>query len=350
MKPALPLYQHPTCVILVDDSASFVASLAFQMPAGQKVKSFSCSVEALRWIFSTFRRTLDADVLCNLVDRPPQDEMHADDDSDGDADHHQALRKMREPQRFSAPAVVVIDYAMPHIDGLDFCQALEGLPCKKILFTGEADELIAVDAFNRGLIDHYIKKSDALALERLEQAIATLERDYFFQRSVELQSYYTSQRYDFLYDECLGQLVQDMIRRYGFVEHYVFPEPSGILFLDAEGSATLMVIENQAGLQSHLEAAEEYGAPMALQEALRKHSVVPFFWPSGGMYNGRLLDWQQYCMPAILCEGKKKYYWAFFSLPAHFLAGEIYSYKHFLREKDEKATPYPYSRYGPCCR
>ncbi len=350
MKPVLPLYQHPTCVILVDDSASFVASLAFQMPAGQKVKSFSCSVEALRWIFSTFRRSLEEDVLCHLVDRPPLGDKYADQDSDGDADHHRALRKVLEPQRFLAPAVVVVDYAMPNIDGLDFCQALEGLPCKKILFTGEADELIAVDAFNRGLIDHYIKKSDVLALERLEQAIATLERDYFFQRSVELQSYYSSHRFDFLYDECLGQLVQDMIRRYGFVEHYVFPEPSGILFFDADGSATLMVIENEAGLQSHLEAAEEYDAPMALQEALRKHSVVPFFWPSGGMYNGQLRDWQQYCMPAILCEGKEKFFWAFFSMPAHFLDSEIYSYRHFLRESEQKAIPCEYSRCGPCCR
>jgi hypothetical protein len=53
------------------------------------------------------------------------------------------------------------------------------LPCKKILFTGAADEKVAVGAFNRGLIDRYIKKSDDHALDILEVEIAALQRAYF---------------------------------------------------------------------------------------------------------------------------------------------------------------------------
>src|SRR4051812_2047226 len=56
MKLTLPLYQHPTLVILVDDSASFIASLEFQMHPLLAVKTFDGSVEALRWIFSAFRQ------------------------------------------------------------------------------------------------------------------------------------------------------------------------------------------------------------------------------------------------------------------------------------------------------
>lgn len=331
MKISLPLYQHPTQVILVDDSASFIASLEFQMHPMLAVKSFDGSVEALRWIFAAYREHHDEQARFPEGAVLPQNT--ADGGTHGRPDISHICRMVKEPKRFLAPAVVVVDYAMPYIDGLDFCRALEGLPCKKILFTGEADEMVAVDAFNRGLIDRYLKKGDPDALDRLSVEIAALERQFFVERSAALKNLLARSAYSFLSDDTFVRLVYGLIKRHGFVEHYLFPDPSGILFFNAEGKAMLMVVETRVGLNSHLETAQDYGAPEDLQEALRRHRVVPFFWSSGGMYTEKVLNWQQYCLPACVCEGREDFFWAMFELPTGFLSEPVYAYGEFLKDQ-----------------
>ena len=324
MKLTLPLYQHPTLVIMVDDSASFVASLEFQMNPNLPVRSFSGSVEALRWIFASFRRRQEE----------PGPMLRSEPGMNGRsgmASLRQLYQTVLDPRRFDAPAVVVVDYAMPHIDGLDFCRALEGLPCKKILFTGEADEMVAVDAFNRGLIDRYLKKGDPEALERLGLEIAALERQYFAERSAALHDLLAPHSFGFLTDETFVRLVQALIKRHNFVEHFLFPDPSGLLFFDADGVPTLMVVESKVGLASHLEAAQGYGGPEDLCSALHENRIVPFFWPSGGMYTEKIGDWKRHCAPANLCEGREDYFWALFQLPEGYLAGPVYPFNEFLK-------------------
>jgi CheY-like chemotaxis protein len=46
--------------------------------------------------------------------------------------------------------VLVVDYSMPQMNGVEVCEALRHLPCKKILFTGAADEKVAVERLQSG--------------------------------------------------------------------------------------------------------------------------------------------------------------------------------------------------------
>ena len=50
MTISLPVYQHPTSVVLVDDSASFIASVEYQISPNLAVKSFLDPHEALSWL------------------------------------------------------------------------------------------------------------------------------------------------------------------------------------------------------------------------------------------------------------------------------------------------------------
>lgn len=342
MKPSLPLFKHPKQVILVDDSASFVASLEFRMSPQLAIRSFSNSVDALRWIFACFRAeqdVVDASGWSMMAGWGGTHIAEANNVRAGLAAVRKLYLTVRDRTRFDSPAVVVVDYAMPHIDGIEFCRALDGLPCKKILLTGEADEKIAVEAFNHGLIDRYLKKGDPAALERLATEIAALERQYFIEKSAALHDLLAPHNFSFLLDDAVVRLLQALIARFHFVEHFVFPDPSGILFFDADGIPSLMVIESRVGLASHLEAAQAYGAPAALCSALREHRVVPFFWPSGGMYTEKIANWEQYCRPARLCEGRDDYYWAFFDLPPEMLDGPVFGYNQFLKERQHGGMP-----------
>jgi CheY-like chemotaxis protein len=234
-------------------------------------------------------------------------------------------------QRFDIPAVLVVDYAMPQMNGVELCEALQNIPCKKILLTGQADEKVAVDAFNNKLIDQYIKKNDPIALNRLELAINSLKKGFFTEQTSTLKDLLTRHTYTFLADAAIAALVEQLYQDYGFVEHYLFPNPSGILFIDVNGKAKLMVVETEASLMAHYEMAQHQNAPLELLTALKTHQLIPFFSDSDGIYDSSMHEkWMIYCKPSQICIGTQNYYWAIFEFPAHYLDGDIYSYREFL--------------------
>jgi response regulator RpfG family c-di-GMP phosphodiesterase len=68
------------------------------------------------------------------------------------------------------PDIVIADYAMPELDGIDLLARLRGLcpQCVCILMSGRADTQVLADAINRAGVYHYIAKPwDAAALRAI---------------------------------------------------------------------------------------------------------------------------------------------------------------------------------------
>lgn len=327
----LPVYQHPTLTVLIDDSQSFLDSLAFQLHPQLARKVFHDTRAALDWLHQAHRHfaNINQPIRVNYDEQTLSFERRT-----VSVEIDQIYRMVTNRQRFLMPSVLVIDYAMPQMDGLAFCQAVQDLPCKKILLTGQADEKIAIDAFNRSLIDRFIKKSDHDALEHLEIEISSLQKVFFIEQSRTLKDLLARHSYIFLSDPAMGALVEQLCSRYGFVEYYLFPNPAGILFFDIQGKPTLMVVETESSLISQFEVAQDQGGSLELLTALRELRIVPFFSDTGGMYSDAIShDWLSYCLPAKICHGRQEFYWALFDLHAHFLQIPVYSYAEFLRDQ-----------------
>jgi len=325
----LPVYAHPTLTVLIDDSDSFLKSLSFQLDPMLASKTFHETSSALAWLTNSARQdTVPLQANFDTQNLPLEQCNVA-------VDLERIWRISDQSQRFLTPSVLVVDYSMPQMNGIEFCQAVRHLPCKKILFTGAADEKIAVNAFNRGLIDRYIKKSDEDALDILEREIVELQAAFFAQRSETLREMLVLHNYHFLGDAALAEVVRELSRTHGFVEHYVFPNPTGILFFDRQGKATLMIIETEKGLRAQYEIARDNDAPPSLQSALLEQRLIPFFSdPEGdGMYSKEMgSHWHRYCSAPTICHGEETYFWALFDLPPHYTERPVLSYEQFLRD------------------
>ncbi len=248
-------------------------------------------------------------------------------------------KTVQNKQRFRTPAVVVVDYAMPDMNGIEFCQKIQRIPCKKVLLTGNADEKIAVEAFNHHLIDFFIKKSEVDALNQFEKQLPQLQRDFFMDRTSTLQDLLTRHTHAFFSDPAIVLLVADLYERLTLVEHYLFPNPPGILLFDADGRGWLLIIETEDGFRSQIEIAENQGAPAALIAALEKRAVIPFFHDTDGAYDDVIQQhWRLYCQPAKTCMGLKKYFWALFEYPPEFLHHSMLCYADFLENRKAKTT------------
>ena len=325
----LPIYLHPSLTVLIDDSDSFLKSLSFQLDPSLASKSFHDTRTALDWLDRQGKRP--AEPLHASFDTYP----NSHEECNVAFDIEQIHRISFQQQRFNTPSVLVVDYSMPQMNGVQLCERLRHLPCKKILFTGAADEKVAVDAFNRGLIDRYIKKSDDDALERLETEIIALQRKYFADQSDTLRDLLALHDYAFVSDPAIAALVRELVERFGIVEHYLYPTPGGILLYDGEGKARLLVIETEEGMTSHYEMALDNDAPPSLLAALQERCIIPYFrnGDGDGMYsNAFVTGWHKYCEPAQVCEGRQRYYWAVFDLAPGELPVRASSFAQFLRE------------------
>ncbi len=268
----LPILQHPSLTVLVDDSEAFLARLQRELGDAIATRAFGDPQAALEW-----------------------------------------MREQASIGNPMAPAVVVADQRMAAMTGVGFCAALAGHPCRKILLTGAGDERAAIDAFNRGVIDRAICKSDDDALDQLADAIAALRDEYFLALSDATVPPHALGDYGFLADPAVARLVRKVSAAHGVVEHYLHAAPCGLMLIDAAGGERLLAIETDGGMQSHHEVARDSGAPPSLLEALDARCIVPWFRNGDGMYDESVGErWHRYCEPARVCEGAQRYYWALF--------------------------------------
>jgi CheY-like chemotaxis protein len=326
-----PVFYHPSLLVVVDDCSSYCESIQFGMPVGQPIVTFDDPEEAIRWLRarSAVCRGNDPAITVQYDDASLSMERRVVK-MDLAWIHRQACKA----DRFLHPSVVAVDFSMPHMTGLEFCAAIADLPCRRVLLTGTADEGVAVKGFNDGLIDRYLKKGDPNALEMLLDCATDLQETYFRGLSGTMREILGHHSFQFLSDPATMRIIGKLMARYGFVEYCLYPNPGGFLFLTATGEATLMVIETEASLLAHCEAAEMLDAPASLLQSLRSLQVVPYFWPGNGMYIPMCDDWEPYCLPAQTYVGRDTFYYALFSLPRDARLPEVYNFQRFLVDRD----------------
>ena len=292
----LPLFEHPVSIAFVDDSQSFLESVAFTWSDSASFILFDSPHVAAEELLQQSGSRMQPGSL-NLS-----------------ADLRSIHHRLYDAQRFSEVAVAFIDYSMPEQDGLALCSLLRETPIQLVLFTGQADQQVAINAFNNGLIDYFLPKHSK-ALEELTTLIPKFTRRFFEKRTAFFADAIRLDGDSLLHDAALSLLVRDIKREHGFTEHYYVSQPEGVLFVRPDGSLARLVLETAARMQGHLDAAIAAGAPVSLVEALRSGSVVPYFWRSRGYYSIDSLDWKPFVHRANVFQGATSYLWALIDPP-----------------------------------
>jgi len=326
----LPAFRYPTTVVIVDDNPDFLANVGLQLDPQLALRRFVSPYDGLVSIngspaadppgrfFSSYRQR---------DDHKPGEHVIALG-LDG------ILKEVRNPNRFARMSVAVVDYAMPEINGLEFCAGIKDARIGKILLTGKADERVAVKAFNDGLINRFIRKQDPDAIQQLATAIAELQRDYFTRLERTISEALAVGAYGFLRNPDFVLVVERLLQEKKIVEHYLVTRPQGLLMLDASGNAWRLVVMDENALRSQVEIAQDLDAPDELIRQLASGQVVPYFWRSGGDYSPLDTDWPANLHPAKTC-GELRY--ALVPSPPGIALDGLIPYARFLDDIDAAA-------------
>ncbi len=303
MKSKIPLCFYPTQIVFVDDNPDFLDALSMAFSKQFNVKTFDNTDSALRYI-NEYQR--EADLVANDEKPKPQ----------GDSDAwvkrvltHQNIKRFDE-LRIKEVSVLVVDYSMPSMNGIEFCEKINNLSIKKILLTGYATPADAVQAFNNNTIHYYLKKNDANMLQDLEAAINQLQHAYFNELSSSLKAEAIDSGTPFFADPQLARYFQQACESLGVTEYYYLTNPSRFALRTRDGSNFSCVIYTEEDIAEHLQILQEESAPKALCSAIESHKFVPLFQTADGFYEPGIADATTHIYPAVHVSGVVDYYCA----------------------------------------
>ncbi|MCZ6655793.1 MAG: hypothetical protein O7C67_00715 [Gammaproteobacteria bacterium] len=277
----LPLapYFHPTTVCFVDDNESFLRSLDLQLPVGWAYKSFTDPLIALDFLQQPA-------ALPPLVDRCFSIDHGDRLEPTVHLDLGMVEQEIHHIERFARISVVIVDYAMPSLNGLDFCAALDDPYLKKALLTGVADEKVAVEAFNDGLIHKFIPKNTAIAIDTILTYVTDLQHQYFNQYISRLHNTLSIDPPGFLVDSNVQSHILDIMIKEQIVEYYLVNDPPGFLLVRSDGTMKRLVILNETQMQFQEQELRQLGAPADIVANQAARKVVGFFAESPVDYLG----------------------------------------------------------------
>ncbi len=224
------LFRRPGSVFLLDDDPDYLDLVALLLPSEWHVRLFlrpHACVQHMRgeqqaWAADCYRQE-------TMVDLWRQ----------GRALIPQLLRYWaRHPHRHSLTHVGVSDHMMPGVSGLElFSQLRPGWPGARVLLTGQADERVAVEAFNHGLIDQYIAKQSADMVTLLARSLERLADHCHDRHDAIWRATLRPQQMALLRQGGAGRALKALMDR-EWIEYAVLGDPFGVLGMDDRGQVT----------------------------------------------------------------------------------------------------------------
>lgn len=325
---------YPTTTVFLDDCHPFLKDLPLAVSEDIAYVPFRIPEHAIHYI--------NDKIGCNPVEDPDciQSENECCDlerDFKIRVNIEAIPSKIEDKGRFFEPSVLVVDYDMPDLNGLEVCQAIKNPYVKKILLTGVADEHIAVEALNNNIIDYYIKKSSPNVFAKINALIRQFQSQYFDELSTVVRKTLKTGCY-FLDDLKFNEYFSSLLNDNKIVEYYfkkaTVNTPCEFTMVAGSGAPYRLTIYNDQLFEQHLDLAEEdVKAPDELISALKERTHILNFPSFDCYYDSRLNDWQNYLLPVEKIIGEKENYYCHFS-SIDFSNLSIFSYREHLIKHD----------------
>lgn len=276
-------YFHPTTVVAVDDNRRFMHSIALGLPDDLRYFSYLSPEEALEQINKPHPRY-------SLADR-----CFTRNGNVINLDLNVIEQEVKHIDRFERVSVLLVDYAMPTMNGLEFCAEVHDRDIKRILLTGVADEKTAVRAFNQGLIDHYLPKINLRSPRGVIPYIHHLQESYFQQYLPRLTRALDLEPPAFMSDPLFRSWFLRLAARLDAVEYYFVPNPMGFLLLQADGTPRqLIVSEDQTDT---INLMRRHGASQTLIDAVERNEIGVMLLEHPDDYGNETFPWEEFVYP-----------------------------------------------------
>ncbi|AZL16115.1 response regulator [Rickettsiales endosymbiont of Stachyamoeba lipophora] len=234
----LSLFNHPTTVVLIDDNQDYLDALVAVMPDEENVyKLFSNPHQASAYLASYKEET---------TNNPLKIDRNDEEDVIVGLEAQSIYCNLYNPKRFNNISAIIVDYEMYGHTGLDILSKVKDQNIYKILLTGVADEKIAIDAFNKGLIDQYVKKHSFTVVEELRSLIVNNNVRFFDKKSEHIRQTFGNLFVPSIFKhEKFIELVNSIRKEKEIVEYYLCDNTGSLILVDSDKKIGALCVYNE---------------------------------------------------------------------------------------------------------
>ncbi|WP_010302140.1 response regulator [Candidatus Odyssella thessalonicensis] len=323
----------PTKVVFVDDDGGVL----------KVINSFLDDDVASYDFFTDPYKALD------LINSSVPTDFIASNISSSDTRIYEIYKAMYNPRRHAEVSTVIVDFQMPAMNGLEFCERIKNPYIRKILFTGVADEDLAIQAFNKGLIHGYIKKQEPNKAKVINDFIRTSQIAYFktltdvLVGSILKEINSTNPNETAFYDSVFIKYFEELIKEHKICEYYLKEPVGGFICLSRKGEVSTLYaftaetlednqINTYATLGEFIDLEDPSYADLIKDiEEDRKTLCYPFY--GKGQIEINAHNWKDYVHTLDILEGNQPYYVAYVPHPGLEKALNLYSFEQSQQEK-----------------
>jgi CheY-like chemotaxis protein len=264
-----PVCYHPVTVLSVDDDKGFLSLLTAEVSDKLSLLCFDNPEEAIEYTKSKHHYLPFTD---RCLTKEPNDAQF----------NFTAIRnEIYNPNRFKEIFIVITDYDMPNITGIDLIKTMEFQPeiaqYAHILLTGKISDEFKGKIAKLGMSKEYIGKDDPDYINKLlaliEKRLSKIFQWYSYMPA-RILSMSNKEKTSFLFDGNFMQLFNAHIKENNICEFYLFDKQGSYLFLDEQANLSWFFIRNETGIENTLKLAIEYGAPEKVIEAIKTKKVI----------------------------------------------------------------------------
>lgn len=266
------ILHHPTTVVYVDDDGD----LLHMLPSKVGVLPFRTFSDPQEVVEEFLAGELSSALDLRCLTARDSDSARFPEETLVGIDKWMIYMRLFQRRRFDLVSVLVVDYEMPGLSGLDLCRELQQFPCKKLMLTGRGGYGLAVQAFNDGLIDQYIDKSQPDLPTHVADAVRHLQRRFFAESTGYVAEILRGSDGDVWMDEGVWALFNQHCVDRGIVEHYLVTDPRGFLAVDAAGCGHLWLVYDDDEIAAQAQTARRLGAPDQVVARLQGRQSVVF--------------------------------------------------------------------------
>lgn len=281
-------FYHPIKVIFLDDNRAFLDALDLEFCTQINMLTLTNPDTTMQEIDSHYKDSTQS--IFKLMNNINEDTTN---NRVLDFDLSKILNLIYDKTRFDNVAVLVVDYEMPEINGIEFCQKLKKRKIFKIMLTAEADKDTAIKAFNNGLIDRFLLKTSNDLFPEITLAIQELSHRYFRELSLNIINGYGSSINALFDSELYQQLFSKVASQAQAVEYYLVDNSGSVLFLDKYANPTWLVFRNLEELADQIDLLQGYDLPEQLMVSVTNKEKILFLL-SEKDYKKPISQWVDY--------------------------------------------------------